>query len=232
LNKAEVIAWLRDNRDARGIAHWEKREDSPEDMQSVGIGLTRLRKLAKTIGRDPKLAAQLWKSDIYEARIVSLLVDDPQTLTTDQAERQVEQLQGGYLPHVFSSCDATLARAPFVIELLDKWIRSPDEMRRRCGYGLLYEVSKWKKKSAPDDETFLAYVDRIEKNYQKQSVNVLMAMGAALMGIGMRNKRLNKAAIRVAKKIGPIDFDPDGNCDPTDVEKRLKNPLVQSRLRD
>ena len=40
-----------------------------------------------------------------------------EALTREQAERQVEQLHGGMLVHVFSSCDATLAKTPFVVEL-------------------------------------------------------------------------------------------------------------------
>ena len=230
MNKSEVIEYLKQNQDPRGVAHWEKSADNPGGLDSVGIGLTRLRKYAKTIGRDPKLAAELWGTNLYEAKIVGLLIDDPKTMTMEQAEAQVGQLEGGYLAHVFSSCDATLVRTPFVVELLGRWIRSKDEMRRRCGYGLLYEVSKWKKKSAPDDEAFLACIDRIEKTYDRESIPVLMAMGAALMGIGMRNKFLNAAALRVANRIGPIDFDPDGRCDPFDVAAKLTGDHVRNRL--
>lgn len=230
MNKSEVIKYLRTNQDPRGVKFWKEHSENSGGLESVGIGLTRLRKYAKTIGRDAKLAQQLWKTNLYEARIVSLLVDDPKTMTIKQAEAQVEQLKGGYLAHVFSSCDATLAKAPFVIELMQRWVSSKDAMRRRCGYGLLYEISKSKKKSAPSDEDFLAQVERIEKGYQKESIPVLMAMGTALMGIGMRNKRLNAAALKVASKIGPIDFDPDGRCDPFDVASKLTGDFVTRKL--
>ncbi len=230
MTRTEVIEYLKANQDPRGIRHWEQHKENSGGLESVGIGLTRLRKYARTIGRDAKLARQLWKTNLYEARIVSLLIDDPKTMTVEQAERQVEQLRGGYLAHVFSSCDATLAKAPFVVELMEQWVRSKDEMRRRCGYGLIYEVSKWKKKSAPDDETFLAYIERIDKTCKRESIPVLMAMGSALMGIGMRNKGLNKAALKVAKKIGPIDFDPDGRCDPFDVASKLTGDFVTKKL--
>jgi len=78
----------------RGIAHWNKRQDKTGGLKSFGFGLTKLRKLAKTVGKDPKLAQQLWKSNIYEMKIISLLIDDPRTITIDQAERQVDQLPG------------------------------------------------------------------------------------------------------------------------------------------
>ena len=151
MKRAEVMELLESEKDERGIAHWEEHERASGGLSSYGIGLTKLRKLAKQVGRDPKLARELWRSKVYDARVIALLIDDPKQITIDQAERQVEQLQGGYLAHVFSSCDATLAKAPFVCELLDRWIVSEDETRRRCGYGLLYEVSKSKKKSAPTE---------------------------------------------------------------------------------
>ena len=163
-------------------------------------------------------------------RILSLLIDDPKTLTMEQAETQVDDLAGGYLVHVFSSCDATLAKTPFVVELTDKWVKSRDSVRKRCGYGLLYEISKDKKKTAPDESFFIAHVERVGKHHGKQPIPILMSMAGALMGIGMRTKKLNKASLKVAKAIGPIDFDPDGRCDPYDVVKHLTGPHARKKL--
>ncbi|HBX38189.1 MAG TPA: hypothetical protein DEG76_13255 [Pseudohongiella sp.] len=61
-----------------------------------------------------------------ERGIAALLIDDPKKITREQAEQQVDQLHSGMLAHVFSSCDATLAKTPFVIDLADQWIRHGD----------------------------------------------------------------------------------------------------------
>ena len=230
MKRAEVLAYLKSEQDPRGIEHWKQHAESSGGLKSYGIGLTRLRKYAKGIDRDAKLARELWKSNVYEAKLVSLLVDDPKLMTIEQAELQVEQLQGGYLAHVFSSCDATLAKTPFVLELMERWIQSDDPVRKRCGYGLLYEVSKWKKKSAPDEAAFLAHIERIDETYEEQSTQLLMSMAGALMGIGKRSKKLNARALRLAKKIGPIDFDPSGKCDPMDFAKHLESAYIKERL--
>lgn len=230
MTKAEVIEFLEREQDARGIANWERHASKAGGLKSFGIGLTRLRKYAKTLGRDAKLAKALWKTKVYEAKVISLLIDDPKTMTIEQAETQVEQLHGGYLAHVFSSCDATLAKTPFVLELVEDWIVSKDPTRRDCGYGLLYEVSKWKKKSVPDDAAFLAHIARIEKTHTGEPMSVRMAMGAALLGIGKRSKTLHAAALKAARKMGPLDFDRDGKCDPFDVAKNLTSPAVKKML--
>ncbi len=226
MNKSTVAAYLRKNQDLRGIEHWKKHENC--GLKSYGLGLTILRKYAKSIGRDAKLAKSLWKSDIYEMKIISILIDDPKAMTTEQAERQVEDLEGGYLAHVFSSCGAPLAKTPFVVELADQWIKSKDSIRLRCGYGLLYEISKSKKKSTPDEAYFLAHIATIDKQRKKASIPILMSMAGALIGMGMRTTKLNRAALKVARSIGPIIH--NETCDPFDAVKHLTSPHTKKKL--
>ncbi|MDP7149473.1 MAG: DNA alkylation repair protein [Paracoccaceae bacterium] len=232
MNKSDILDHLIANQDHRGIAHWENHAETSGGLKSYGIGLTKLRKFAKSVGRDAALANELWASDVYEMKIISLLIDDPKSMSIEQAESQVEHLQGGYLAHVFSSCDATLAKTPFVVELADRWIASDDAMRKCCGYGLLYEISKNKKKSAPDEVYFLNHIARIGQTHSKQPTDILMSMATALMGMGKRTRALNEAALKVAEAIGPIDFDPNGRCDPYDVAKHLKSDFILQKLAD
>jgi 3-methyladenine DNA glycosylase AlkD len=228
MTKTQVIALLKENRNERGIAHWKKK---PRKLKSFGIGLTQLRKLAKQIGRDHRLAQRLWKSDIYDAKIIGLLIDDPKQLSREQAEEQVEGLQSGMFSHVFASCGATLAKTPFAFELSRDWMESKDDMRRRCGYTLLYELSK-KNPKGMDDAYLLGRIDHIGHAVHGEEMWVRAAMAGALMGIGKRNKKLNKAAIRVAKAIGPIDIDygDDNSCEPLNVLKHLTSDYLKKKL--
>lgn len=225
----EVLELLKENQNKRGIDNWNKLEGERGELSSYGIGLSVLRKLAKQIGRDRELAAALWRSDVYDARVIGLLIDDPGQITRQQAESQVENLHHGMLAHVFSSCDATLAKAPFVVELAVAWMDSDDPIRKRCGYGLLYELSKSKKKSAPDEVFFSSWIKRISTRIDDDVPNVRAAMGAALMGIGKRSAKLNAAALAVARAVGPIHY-ADSKCDPLDVEKHLTSPNLKKKL--
>ena len=230
MTKIEVLSYLEEHQDARGIAHWESHAGQAGGLRSYGVGLTKLRKFAKGISKNATLARELWLSEVYEMKIISLLVDDPKTMTMEQVEQQVDELEGGYLAHVFSSCGATLAKTTFVGELAEQWMSSEDPVRRRCGYGLLYEMSKDKRKSAPDNAYFLAHLYRIETSWRKEPMSVLMAMAGALQGIGVRNKELHTPALALAQTIGPIDFDPNGRCDPFDVEKNLTSDYVRKKF--
>lgn len=231
MTKTQVLALLKENQNERGIAHWKKRGAKTVKLESFGIGLTQLRKLAKQVGRDHKLAQRLWKSDIYDARIIGLLIDDPKHLSREQAEKQVDGLPGGMFSHVFASCDATLAKTPFAFDLAREWMQSKDDTRRRCGYSLLYELSK-KNPKGMDDAYLLGRIDHIRTAIHGEETWVREAMGGALMGIGKRNKKLNKAAIRAAKSIGPIDIDygDDNSCEPLDVLKHLTSDYLKQKL--
>ncbi len=230
MNTTDVLTLLEENKNERGIANWNKLDPEKRRLKSFGIGLTQLRKLAKKIGRNHELALDLWRSDYYDAKVISLLIDDPKQITPEQAETQVEELDGGHLAHVFSSCDATLAKTSFTREIADKWMVSEDPVRRSCGYGLLYELSKSKKKSAPDNGYFLGKINQIKSSFAKESTPVKMSIGGALMGMGMRNRELNQAAVPVARWMGPIDFDERGKCDPFDVLKHLTGDYAKKKF--
>ncbi len=228
---SEVLALLEVERDERGMSNWVKLDSGTAGMRSFGIGLTRLRKFAKQIGRDRELAHALWQTGVYDARVIALLIDDPARITPEQAEAQVEELAGGMLSHVFASCDATLAKTSFVVELAEKWVRSDDPVRRDCGYGLLYEASKFSGKKAPCEEFFLVHVERIANTIGTESEKVRLSMGAALMGIGKRSAVLNKAALKVARDVGPIEFtSASGECEPFDVAKHLTTNRLKEKL--
>jgi 3-methyladenine DNA glycosylase AlkD len=231
MTPADVLTVLERHRNERGIANWEKLGFGATGLRSYGIGLTQLRKLAKQFGRDHELAAALWSTDVYDARVVSLLIDEPKRMTREQAETQVEQLGGGMLAHVFSSCDATLAKTSFVVDLASDWVDSTDRVRRICGFGLLYEISKFSGRKAPEETFFLEQVARIDRSIDREDRAVRLAMGNALMGIGKRSARLNAAALAVADRVGPIEFDSaSGECDPFDVAKHLRSDWLREKL--
>jgi len=132
---------------------------------------------------------------------------------------------------VFASCDATLAKTPFAVELADAWVRSDDPVRRDCGYGLLYEASKLSGRKAPDEAFFLAHVERIAATIATEPERVRLAMGTALMGIGKRSAALNLAALAVARAVGPIEFtSASGACEPFDVAKHLTTERLKEKL--
>ena len=231
MTKPEVLALLEENRDARGEAQWKKMDDRTGGLASFGIGLTKLRAIAKRVGRNHDLALELWNERNHDAKIIGLLIDDPGQLTRDQVERQVEGVGPGMLSHVLSSCDATLPKSPIAFEIAADWMASDDSVRRSCGYGLVYELAKDKKDKRLTDEFFLGCVEKIGNTIATEENGVRVGMGGALISIGKRNRKLNAAAIKVAKAIGPIHFSRgDEKCEPMNVLKHLTSNSLRNKL--
>lgn len=231
MSKVEVMDLLEANTNERGIMHWNKLGSDGGGLKSCGIGLTNLRKLAKQIGRDPKLAKALWKTKHHEAKVIALLIDDPKAMTREQVEAQVEEVGAGMLAHTFSSCDATLAKSPIAFDVAREWLDSDHHLRRQCAYGLIYELSKNKRNKALTDDFFLGVIKRIEDTIDGEENWTRAGMGGTLIGIGKRNKILNKAAVKLAKKLGPIDYDAgDTACEPIDVLKHLTSDYIKEKL--
>ena len=79
-----------------------------------------------------------------------------------------------------------------------------------------------------DEAYFLAHVADIDKKRKKASIPIQMSMAGALMGMGMRTKKINKAALKVARAIGPITH--SETCDPFDVAKHLTSDYAKQKL--
>lgn len=230
MNKADVYKLLEDNQNQRGIDNWQVLE-SDCAYKSFGIGLTVLRKLAKQVGKNHALAKELWDSDYYDMKVLAVLIDDPKHITREQMESQVEEVDFGMMVHVFSACGAPVTKTSFIQAVADDWLLSDDSVRRRCAYGFIYELSKSTKKSAPDNDYFLDLINQIDQTFTGEDKSVHLAMAGALMGIGKRNKTLNKAALTVAKRIGPVPVESGKTqCEPMDITKHLTSDYLKNKF--
>ncbi len=80
------------------------------------------------------------------------------------------------------------------------------------------------------DDDFEAWLSHIDATRSDADVDELMAMGTALMGMGKRSARLWPEAVRLARAISPIGWDPTGACEPFDVVKHLDNDRLSGSV--
>jgi len=77
----EIIAELRaaaNEHNRAGMARF-----GIDTERALGISVTQLRTMAKGIGKDHELAAELWDSGIHEARILASIIDVPDAVTEE-----------------------------------------------------------------------------------------------------------------------------------------------------
>jgi 3-methyladenine DNA glycosylase AlkD len=190
-----ALAWMerrgsKKNRD--GMARYAIRA---ERVFGVSVGDTRA--LAKRLGRDHELAAALWATGWYEARMLAAFVDDPDRVTPAQMDRWSRDFEN------WAICDTVcfhlFDRTPHAWRKVALWAGRREEFVKRAAFALLASLALHDK-TAPD-VPFLEGLALVEaasgdpRNFVKKSVNW------ALRAIGRRNTTLRRAAMSVARRL-------------------------------
>jgi len=194
--------------------------------QRLGVSVPDMRKLAKEIGRDHKLALDLWRTGIAEARILAAMVDDPAKLTEEQMEDWVKDINS------WDVCDQVCMNLFEKNQLAWKktadWSEREEEFVKRTAFSLIACLA-WHDKKA-SDEKFIELLPVIirgatdERNFVKKAVNW------ALRNIGKRNLKLNEAAINTAKEIQRLDSRA-ARWVASDTLRELESDAIQNKLR-
>ncbi len=193
--------------------------------QRLGVSVPDMRKLAKEIGRDHKLALDLWRTGIAEARIVAAMVGDPNKLTEEQMEDWVKDINS------WDVCDQVCANLFEKNQLAWKkivdWSEREEEFVKRTAFSLIACLA-WHDKKASDAK-FIELLPVIireaidERNFVKKAVNW------ALRNIGKRNPNLNRAAVNAAKEIQQLDSRA-ARWIASDAIRELESDAIQNRL--
>jgi 3-methyladenine DNA glycosylase AlkD len=205
----------------RGIARFAVPTD-----RALGIPVPVLQRLARELGRDHRLAQELWRSRIHEARHLAAMVEEPERVTERQLERWVKEFDSWDI--VDGSCFNLIIKTPFAWRKTRQWSWRPEEFVKRAGFALMAALAVHDK-SAPDArfKTLFPLIERQagdDRNFVKKAVNW------ALRNIGKRNLRLNRAAIATARRIRK-QRSRTPRWIAADAMRELQSPAVQRRLR-
>jgi 3-methyladenine DNA glycosylase AlkD len=219
----DVIAELKsmgNPKAAAGMARYGIKAD-----RALGVSIPGLQRLAKKIGKNRKLAEDLWSSAIHEARILACMIDDPQQITAEVLERLVNEFDSWDLCD--QCCNRLFSKTPFARQKALAWASRPEEFVKRAGFVLMAVLSVHDKKAA--NKQFDAFFKHIkaaasdERNFVKKAVNW------ALRQIGKRNMSLNKKAITVAIEIQQFESK-TARWVASDALRELRSENVRKRL--
>ena len=192
---ARVIAWL-ESRGSTAVRDGMARFALPPE-RAFGIPLAALRIQAKRLGRHHALAASLWASGWYEARLLACFVDDPAQVDVAQMDRWCADFDNWAI--VDTACTALFAATPHAWGRVAAWACRAAEFEKRAGFALLWSLAAHDKTA--EDARFIEGLASIEhaaddpRNFVKKAVNM------ALRAIGKRNPALHAAAVEVALRL-------------------------------
>jgi len=221
---ADVLSRLKEK------AHSEHLEGMARYGMSVerrlGVAVPDIRGIAKELDRDHKLALQLWKTGIAEARMVASMIDDPERVTETQMESWVRDFNSWDVCD--QVCMSLFEKTPLAWKKMSDWSERKEEFVKRAAFALMACLAWHDKKAA--DGSFIALFPILKRGATDERNFVKKAVNWALRNIGKRNVKLNKAAIKLAQEIQKIDSKA-ARWIASDAIRELGSEAVRKRLK-
>jgi 3-methyladenine DNA glycosylase AlkD len=196
----------------------------PSD-KAFGVPVGVMTKLAKQIGRSHALAGELWETGWYEARMMASLLDEPDRVTPAQMDRWCRDFDNWAI--VDTVCFKLFDQTPHAFKKVEEWSRLSEEFQKRAAFALLWSLTVHDKRA--DDEPFLLGLLLIERAATDERNFVKKAVNMALRAVGKRNRKLNIAALAVAKRLSESQ-NPAARWNGKDASRELTNASVARRL--
>lgn len=193
---------------------------------AFGVRTPDLRALAKEFRKDHSLAAQLWRTGVYDARILAVLIDDPAQVTVVEMERWARDFDSWAVCD--SACGHLFDKTPYAWDKAVEWADREAEYVKRAGFVLMAALAVHDKKTP--DEQFEVFLPLIAQHASDDRNFVKKAVNWALRQIGKRSRYLNEAAVQTAREIRRIDSKA-AHWIASDALRELTGDKVRRRLK-
>jgi len=192
----------------------------------LGVSKPKLDEIVRRIGKNHDLGLRLWESGIHDARLLGMLICEPDRVAAGLMERWVRDFDNwdvcdGTCCHLFVSARPAWQKA-------HEWANRKREFEKRAGFALVAYLAVHDKEAA--DDKFLAFLPIIERESWDDRNFVRKAVNWALRNIGKRNVRLNREALVCAERIREQNSRP-ARWIAGDALRELRSDAVQARLK-
>lgn len=191
---------------------------------SLGIKVSDLKIIAKETGRDHKLALELYKSGIHEAKKLACFIAKPKEVSENQMESWALEFDSWDLCD--TCCMNLFDKTPFIWGKAFEWSSRDEEFVKRAGFVLMVQtVTRDKISQNSKFEEFFPIIEREsidDRNFVKKAISW------ALRTIGKRNIELNEKAINFARELQKRN-EPSAKCIARDALKELQSKTVNIR---
>ncbi|NKF05673.1 DNA alkylation repair protein [Clostridium gasigenes] len=194
MTKNEILAKLNDLGNEKRKEMYIKNGASEN---TYGVLLGELRKLAKKLGKNNKLALELWNSGNTDAQWLACMMFEVEKLSLDEVRSMVSQLT--YLDIIDKFISEVLCNSQYVDILMEEWANSTKDNLGRAGWKLIVHKISTGKLSDADLEDILA---NIETELQTANPGKQWAMNHALCQIGITYPQFTERCISIGETLG------------------------------
>ncbi|QTL97520.1 DNA alkylation repair protein [Iocasia frigidifontis] len=169
----------------------------PKD-KALGVRTGDIRKLARKIRTDHKLAWELWQSGVHEEKILAVLLFDKKDITYQEIESLMHDVNSWDLcDHI---CKNLIIKTSFAADIIKSWSKQSSLYFRRAAFVLMTaEIVKKREKIEPEQVEL--YIEKIKECANDTRPHVRKAISWALREIGKINYDYQEKAILVAYEL-------------------------------
>jgi 3-methyladenine DNA glycosylase AlkD len=193
---------------------------------ALGVSIPRIRRLARRIGTDHRLAQALWSTRIHEARILASMIDDPQRLSAAQMNRWAASFDSWDLCD--QVCSNLFDRTPLAYDRAFAWSSARREFVKRAAFALMASLALHDARVS--DAELAAFLPVIERESPDGRNAVKKSASWALRQIGKRDAALHRRAVSTAKHLRASDT-AAARWIGADALRELSSDAVVERLR-
>jgi 3-methyladenine DNA glycosylase AlkD len=220
---AAALAWLKQKsteRDRGNLARFGITAN-----KAFGVSMGNIQALARRLGRNHQLAAALWDTGWYEARLLTAFVDEPARVTPAQMDRWCRDFDNWGICDTLCFC--LFDRTPHAWAKVGQWSARRDEFVKRAAFALLASLALHDKTAG--DALFIESLPLVESAATDERNFVKKGVSWALRGVGRRSPAVNTAAVAVARRLSVAPEAP-ARWIGRGALKELTSPAVMRRL--
>jgi 3-methyladenine DNA glycosylase AlkD len=164
---------------------------------ALGVSMANIQRLAKQFGPNHELAAALWATGCYEARLLTAYVDDPARVSAAQMERWSREFDSWAICDTL--CFQLFDKTPHAWKKVDEWHDRRGEFVKRAAFALIASLALHDRRAG--DRQFLRSLEYIEAAASDDRNFVKKGVSWALRVLGRRNPALNAAAVECSRRL-------------------------------
>lgn len=161
---------------------------------SIGVAMCVVRGLAKKAGKSQEVASELWNTKYHEARLLAVLLMNPNVTTDADAERLfLDVVSWDLCDHLCKNLFLKMKSRDIFIA---KWIQEPQLYKKRAAFVLIAASVIHDRKLT--DEIVDSYLELVTQYADDGREHVKKVVSTALREIGKKNFHYNEKALLLA----------------------------------
>ena len=168
-----------------------------------GVGLVKLRGLAKKLKRNHQLAMELWNTGNIDAMILATMIMDATDVSIQEIKDMIKPIT--YYRLIDEFAYNVIMETTFAAKLAEEWMNLSEEFVGRAGWNILIASILDDKTVSVDYDTILKKIEdemKLAPPYKQESIN------RCLCEIGINFPEFTEKCIEIGERVGRLNDKP------------------------